>query len=93
MKRITSIEELRKEIDANSNKKMEYTDKNKAKSCLIKIKQNNACIVKLSRDNDRLLKSLAEYTFKISEEDAKRYDEELKSDKWKQYSTTIGKSK
>lgn len=67
---------------------MKPTEKEINKDITKKILENNSIISKLSKENDRLFKSLI-FRLEMPQEKIDRYREELASDNWKNYSKKL----
>lgn len=62
---------------------MEYTLSRKIENCKQQIKLNNLQLKKLSKENERLFRSLMAMMSEIGLEKTERYNRELSTDNWK----------
>jgi hypothetical protein len=58
-------------------------------NCKNKILENNAELTAITKDNERLFKSLVAMLNVLPQEKKERYEKELASDNWKKYSKTF----
>jgi len=58
-------------------------------NCKNRILKNNAELTAITKDNERLFKSLIAMLNVLPQEKKERYDKELASDNWKKYSKTF----
>lgn len=57
-------------------------------NCKNRILKNNKELTAITKDNERLFKSLIAMLNVLPQDKKERYDKELASDNWKKYSTT-----
>ena len=57
-------------------------------NCKNRILENNKELTAITKDNERLFKSLIAMLNVLPQDKKERYDKELASDNWKKYSTT-----
>ena len=57
-------------------------------NCKNRILENNKELTAITKDNERLFKSLIAMLNVLPEDKKERYEKELASDNWKKYSTT-----